>query len=113
LEAAILCPDRRGNRRSGFVSIARYPVMGRDVSADEEPTEIETAELTPPQIVNLDDWFVPVATLEPSEAEPSAALQALEIEKAEAGFSLPAFHFVRSAQPARGVDEIQLALDFG
>lgn len=93
--------------------LARYPVMGGDVSADEEPTEIETAELTPPQIVNLDDWFVPVATLEPSEANTPAALQAQEIEKAEPGLSLPAFYFVRSAQPPREVDEIQLALDFG
>jgi hypothetical protein len=93
--------------------LARYPVMVSDVSGDEAPTEIEPSELTPPQIVNLDAWFVPAATLEPSEANPPAALQALEIEKAEAAVSLPAFYFVRSAQPPRDVDEIQLALDFG
>jgi len=93
--------------------LARYPVMGRDVLADEEPAEIETAELMPAQIVNLDEWFVPVATFEPTaESDPSAAEQALAIEKAETTLTLPAFYFARS-QPAGEVEEIQLALDFG
>jgi hypothetical protein len=70
--------------------------------------------LTPAKIVDLDDWFVPVAEVEPiAEAESSPSDEAHRIERAEATFSLPAFYFVRSAQPDQDIEEIQLALDFG
>ncbi|HSP64099.1 MAG TPA: hypothetical protein VLQ90_14015, partial [Pyrinomonadaceae bacterium] len=72
---------------------------------------IEPTELEPTRIVDLDEWFVSV------EAEPtpqrSTAEQAQQIETTEAGWALPAFYFARPSQPAREVDEIQLALDFG
>ena len=43
--------------------LSRYPVLASDVLADDEPiAEIEPTELAPPQIVDLDEWFVPVAT---------------------------------------------------
>ncbi len=96
--------------------LARYPVMASDALTDDEPTiaEIEPKELSPAKIVNLDEWFVPVAEAEPTtEPGPSAAEQAREIEKAETAFTLPAFYFIRSSQPAREAEEIQLALDFG
>jgi hypothetical protein len=38
---------------------------------------------------------------------------ARQVEKTESGFTLPAFYFTRASQPARGFEEIQLALDFG
>ncbi|MGH9969769.1 MAG: hypothetical protein ACREBG_18520 [Pyrinomonadaceae bacterium] len=77
-------------------------------------TEIEPQELAPTKVIDLDDWFVPVAEAEATtQRQPSTADQALEIEKTEATFTLPAFYFVRASQPAREVEEIQLALDFG
>ena len=85
-----------------------------DALADEEPTEIEPNELTPPQIVNLDDWFVPVATTEPTtEPEASIVTIAREIEETESALTLPAFYFARRSDVQRDVEETQLALDFG
>jgi hypothetical protein len=56
--------------------------MVSDVLADEESTE--PAEVTPPQIVNLDEWFAPIATDEPtSEPESPAATIARDIEDGE------------------------------
>jgi hypothetical protein len=52
--------------------LARYPVMVSDVLLDDEPpiAEIEPTELAPPQIVDLDEWFVAVSGVEtPSEPE--------------------------------------------
>src|SRR5205823_4847352 len=90
--------------------LSRYPVLTSDVLTDEEPTE--PAEVAPPQIVNLDDWFVPIATVEPtSEPGSPAATIAREIEEAESGLTLPAFYFARRADIPRDVEEIQLALD--
>src|SRR5437773_4995607 len=52
--------------------LVRYPVLTSDVLTDEEPTE--PAEVAPAQIVNLEDWFVPIATVQPTrEPEPPAA----------------------------------------
>jgi P-loop containing NTP hydrolase pore-1/C-terminal domain on Strawberry notch homologue len=94
--------------------LTRYPVMVSGVSADEEPIEVESSELTPPQIVNLDEWFVPIATVEPfTEPEPKAEALAREIEETEASFALPAFYFARRVEISHEVEETQLALDFG
>ena len=95
--------------------LGRYPVMLSDALADEEPiAEIEPTELAPPQIVNLDVWFVPVAEAEQStEPPPLPSKQAQEVETAESGWTLPAFYFARSPRAAREVEEMQLALDFG
>ena len=92
--------------------LARYPVLASDALADNEPiAEIEPTELAPPQIINLNEWFVAVEA-EPTP-QPSAAEQTQEIETAEAGWSLPAFFFARVSQPEREVDDVQMALDFG
>ena len=94
--------------------LTRYPVMISDVLTDDEPTaELEPHEMATLQIVDLDEWFVSTATVDPTEPEPSAATIAGEIEETESGFALPAFYFARPAQPAREVSESQLALDFG
>src|SRR5207248_9259149 len=47
--------------------LARYPVMTRDGLADDEKTaEIEQSEFAPSQIIDLNEWFVPIATVEPT-----------------------------------------------
>jgi hypothetical protein len=86
-------------------------VLASDVLSDEPIAEIEPKELTPPQIIDPDEWFVSVEA-EPTP-QPSAAEQAQETEAAEAGWTLPAFYFPRPSQAVRQVEEIQLALDFG
>jgi hypothetical protein len=94
--------------------LSRYPVMASDVLTDDEPPEIEPQQLAPPQIVDLDQWFVSVATPESaSEPESPIATIARDIEEAEFGLTLPAFYFARRADTPRDVEEIQLALDFG
>ena len=67
--------------------LSRYPVLASDVLTDDEPpiAEIEPQELSPTKVVNLDDWFVPVAEVEPiAEAESSPSEEAQRIERAEA-----------------------------
>ena len=92
--------------------LARYPVMVSGALTDEEPiAEIELTELAPPQIVDLDEWFVSIEA-EPTP-QPSAAERAQDIETSEAAWALPAFYYARPSQPTREIDEIQLALDFG
>ncbi len=97
--------------------LSRYPVLASDVLTDDEASEIaeiEPQQLAQPQIVNLDEWFVPIATVEPtSEPESPVATIAREIEEAESTFTLPAFYFARRSDVQRDVEEIQLALDFG
>lgn len=96
--------------------LARYPIMASDVLSDHEPqiSEIEPHDLAPSKIVNLDEWFVPVAEAEQSmESPPLPSEQAQEIETAKAGWTLPAFYFARPSPPLREIEEIQLALDFG
>jgi hypothetical protein len=92
--------------------LSRYPVLASDVLADNEPiAEIEPIELAPPQIVDLDEWFVSIEA-EPTP-QPSAAERAQDIETSEAAWALPAFYYARPSQPTREIDEMQLALDFG
>ena len=94
--------------------LARYPVMVSDDFSDEELIEVEAAQLRPPQIVNLDDWIVPIATVESiCEPESQATETARRIEQAEATLTLPAFYFARRSDIPRAIEEIQLALDFG
>jgi hypothetical protein len=95
--------------------LSRYPVLASDVLANDEPpiSEIEPQEFSSTKVVSLDDWFIPVAEVEPiAEAESSTSEEAQRIERAEATFTLPAFYFVRSAQPGQDIEEVQLALDF-
>ena len=94
--------------------LARYPVLASDVLSEDEPPEIEPQQSARPQIVDLDEWFVPIATDEPTgEPESPIATIARDIEEAEFGLTLPAFYFARRADVQRDVEEIQLALDFG
>lgn len=90
--------------------LSRYPVLPSDVLSDEPIEEIEPKELAPPQIIDLDEWFVSV---EAEPTQPSAAEHAQKIETTEAAWALPAFYFARPSQAVREVEEIQLALDFG
>jgi hypothetical protein len=91
-----------------------YPVMVSDVLSDDELPEIEPQELASTQIVNLDEWFVPIATVEPTiEPESPVATIARVIEEAESALTLPAFYFARRSEVPHDVEEIQLALDFG
>ncbi len=76
--------------------LTRYPVMASDALADEEPTE--PADVAPPQIVNLDEWFVPIATVQPT-SEPESSVVTID--------------FARRAEVQRDVEEIQMSLDFG
>lgn len=94
--------------------LSRYPILASDVLTDDEPIEVEPAEVTSPQIVNLDDWFVPVATIEPTcGPESSLVTIARDIEAAESTLTLPAFYFLQRSEVPRDIEEIQLALDFG
>src|SRR5205823_6835505 len=52
--------------------LSRYPVLASDVLADNAIAEIEPTELAPPQIVDLDEWFVSI------EAEPTPQPSAAE-----------------------------------
>src|SRR5205823_5468571 len=58
--------------------LSRYPVLASDALTDGESiAEIEPTELAPPQIVDLDEWFVPVVDAEPTaEPEPRIVDQA-------------------------------------
>src|SRR5713226_2212671 len=50
----------------------RYPVMVSDVLTDDNPiATTEPTELAPTKIVDLDEWFVPVAEAEQSTEPPS------------------------------------------
>lgn len=94
--------------------LSRYPVLARDVSTDNEAIgEIEPTEVVSTQIIDLDEWFILPAEVQPTvEPEPRIVDPARRIERAEAGFTLPAFYFTRS-ESTRDVEETQLALDFG
>jgi hypothetical protein len=95
--------------------LSRYPVMIRDALTDEEPIAgIEPAELTPPQIVNLDEWVIPTVTTDVTTEAESQALQiARQIDETQSTLALPAFYFARRPDVPRELDEVQLALDFG
>ncbi len=96
--------------------LSRYPVLASEVLTDNEPplTDIQPTEVALAKIIDLDEWYVPVANSEQSmEPPPLLSDQAQEVETAEAGWTLPAFYFARPSQAVREGEEIQLALDFG
>jgi hypothetical protein len=85
---------------------ARYPIVPSAACAECEVVHIEPQELSRPQRVNLDEWFVPVG-----ETEIVPPLAADEVDDAEPasgvlGFCLP-------SAPAQYIPVAQLALDFG
>ncbi len=94
--------------------LERYPVLLTEELDDEgKPESDEPAEIKPTQVVDLHEWFVPVAEAGPIvEPDPSPPEHAREIERIESPLTLPAFYFARRPEPAREIEEVQLALDF-
>jgi hypothetical protein len=94
----------------------RYPVMASEALTDDKTATAETElqELAPMTIVNLDEWFVPVAEAEPiaePEAEPLSAAKATGGETNFFVLTPPPDWFPpkpRIGEPR----ETQLALDF-
>jgi hypothetical protein len=88
--------------------LARYPIIPSEVSAELEIAAIEPQELTPPQSVNLDEWFVPV-----TETLLESALGTDEIENTDAESELLASHISEVIASSQRVTKTQLALNFG
>lgn len=92
--------------------LSRYPVVVSEVSGDDEPTaEIESSDLLPPKIVDLDEWFIPVTTstelIHVPEPPPIAK------KSVELGFVLTPTPDWFSPRPHSGNPrETQLALEF-
>jgi hypothetical protein len=87
--------------------LARYPFIPGEESGDSEVTSIEPQELSSPQIVNLDEWFIPV-----TEAAPVPCLAAPEIENTEPLCAASALYVAPATAAAQRVVQTQLALDF-
>jgi hypothetical protein len=85
--------------------LARYPAMQNEVSGESEITDIELKELSRPQTVNLDEWFVPV-----TETVLVSPLAPDETESAEPASSLSVLYVAPVSQQ---IPDMQLALDFG
>jgi hypothetical protein len=91
--------------------IVNVALVSDDLS-DEERTEVEQTELRPPQIVNLDEWVVPIAAVEQTrEPEAQAVEIANQIGQAEVTVKRPAFCFARPPDVPREIEGVQLALD--
>ena len=88
--------------------LARYPILPVEASGESEITSIESQELSRPQLVDLDEWFVPV-----TETPLVSSLTPDEIENTEAASSLPALYFAQVTASAEGTTQTQLALEFG
>ena len=86
----------------------RYPIVSGEVSGESQITSSEAHELSTPQRVNLDDWFVPV-----TETALVASLVPDVVETTEPSSSFAAFHLAPATAPAPGIIKTQLALDFG
>jgi P-loop containing NTP hydrolase pore-1/C-terminal domain on Strawberry notch homologue len=88
--------------------LARYPIIPTEVSDEPQVTYIESRELSRPQRVNLDEWFVPV-----TETPLVSSIAPREIENTGPVCSLSAFHLPEATAPAQYIPETQLALNFG
>jgi hypothetical protein len=88
--------------------LARYPIIPGEVAGELETTPIELEEMSTPRIVNLDDWFVPIA-----ETAPVSALVPHDIGNAEPVSALSAFHLAEATAPTQPISQTQLALNFG
>jgi len=88
--------------------LARYPIIPSEAADGAQVIHIEPQELSRPQRVNLNEWFVPVAdTLRISSPLPD------EVESTELTHTLSASYVVGATAPAQRITEPQLALDFG
>ena len=88
--------------------LARYPIIPGEEYGESELTSIEPQELSKPQTVNVDEWFVPV-----TETVPVSSLAPNEIENTEPESDLSAFHLPEATAPLQRITQTQLALDFG
>jgi hypothetical protein len=88
--------------------LARYPIISSDGSGESEITAIEPQELSSPQTVNLDEWFVPV-----TEAVSAPSLAPDEIEETEPECTASALYVAPATAAAQRIAQTQLALDFG
>ena len=86
--------------------LARYPIVPSAPSDGSAIASVEPQESSTPQIVNLDEWFVPAA-----ETVVVSSLAPDESESAEPMSSLSALYVVSTT--AERVLDTQLALDFG
>jgi hypothetical protein len=87
--------------------LARYPIIPGELSGESEITSIEPQEVSTPQTVNLDEWFVPL--LETTPVSPLVQ----QDEKTEPVSTVSAFCLAEATAPARRIMRTQLALDFG
>jgi hypothetical protein len=94
----------------GVVSalLDRYPILPSEESGESGSAYVECQKLSPPQTVNLDEWFVPVADMVP--VPPLAPPEIANIESESALFPS---HLAEAIAPAPRVTETQLALNFG
>jgi hypothetical protein len=88
--------------------LACYPTIPDEVPSETEILPIEPRELSKPQVVNLDEWFVPV-----TETAPVSSLVPVEMENIEPVFALSASCLAGATAPAQGITQTQLALNFG
>jgi hypothetical protein len=87
--------------------LARYPSIPGEIARELEVTSIELEELSTPQIVDLDDWFIPVA-----EIALVSSLAPEENDNAEPAFDSSPFEVAEATVPAQAMTETQLALTF-
>jgi hypothetical protein len=89
--------------------VARYPIIPNEASEETEVIDIEPQELSGPQLVNLDQWFVPPITEDtrPPSGGPD------ETETTEPASSISTFCLVQATGQTQLITETQLALDFG
>ena len=97
--------------------LERYPVLVTDeqMSADDFPSENEAgAEIQPPNIVDLDDWFVAASEMPLFDESVAMPVTERSSEPPEPCFALmpPTEVFVPCSPSNRDVSEMQLAFDF-
>jgi len=88
--------------------LARYQIMPSEAADVAQVIHIEPQDLSRPQRVSLDEWFVPVADmLRISSPLPD------DVESTELTPALSASCLAGATAPAQRITEPQLALDFG
>jgi len=88
--------------------LARYPIIPSEVSEESAVTSIEPPELSKPQTVNLDEWFVPVA-----DRALVSSLAPDEIEIIEPASEISTLYVAPATAAIHRIAQTQLALDFG
>ena len=97
--------------------ITRYPILAGDEAPEAEAIELKTApQMQAPQIVDLDQWIVPVTQLSPgnrNETFGEAAPESPEpAAKSDFVLTAPPTVFISESQIALDASEVQLAFDF-